>query len=98
MKVKSSLMCQNCGRQTSHELHYVGSSLHEIRCLQCSAETWGHHHPVAGYVGEMRGRIVTKPLRVLREMTTDPATLRSLLPRVATKPVRVASELIEILR
>lgn len=98
MKVKSSLMCQNCGRQTSHELHYVGPSLHEIRCLQCSAETWGDHHPVAGYVGEMRGRIVTKPWRVLREITTEPANFRSLLPRVATKPVRVASEFIEILR
>lgn len=98
MRLKTSLMCQTCGRQTSHELHYVGATLHEIRCLQCSTETWGHHHPISKYLAEMRGRVFSKPVRLYREVAGHPENARSLVHRVVSKPVRVASEFIEMLR
>jgi hypothetical protein len=98
VRLKTSLMCPMCGRQTSHELHYVGTTLHEIRCLQCSTETWGHHHPISHYLAEMRGRIISKPTRLLKEMSGHPERVRSLATRAVSKPARVASEFIEILR
>ena len=96
--VVSSFICPTCGRQTSHELHYAGPVLHEIRCLTCSRVNYATHHPIGSYVRELRSRIVSKPERIHAEMAEAPPRVLSLPKRIASKPVRMVRELIEIMR
>jgi uncharacterized Zn finger protein len=98
MKLRSAFRCPSCGEETTHELHYAGETLHEIRCTSCGEEFYAHHHPVEGYASELRLRVVSKPGRLMSEVRTRPSTLVKIPGRVITKPVRMARELIEVLR
>ena len=98
MKVRSTFVCPSCGEETTHELHYAGDTLHEIRCTNCNEEFYAHHHPVEGFASELRVRVFSKPGRLIDEMRTRPSRLIRFPARVLTKPVRMAREVIEVLR
>lgn len=97
MNVTTRLMCQVCGRQSQHEVHYAGGTLHEIRCLTCSNMVYVHHRPVGPFLQEFKGRIVSKPARFWKELAASPSLPWALPRRLASKPIRVAREMIEIL-
>lgn len=97
MRVTSELMCRRCGSDTVHEVHYAGPVLHEARCTRCGLENSAHRRPIKWFVKELRERTTSKPARLVREIFRDPRSLCSLPARVLSKPVRVASEIIEVL-
>jgi uncharacterized Zn finger protein len=98
MRVRSTFVCPSCDEETTHELHYAGDTLHEIRCTNCGAEFYAHHHPVEGFASELRLRVVSKPARLIGEMRASPGKLVRIPARIISKPVRMARELIEVLR
>jgi len=97
MQIKSSLVCPDCGQQTLHDLHYAGPVLHEITCAECGKASYAHHHPVGGYLLEWRGRLLSKPRRMYREVSKNPIILFRLSRRVVSKPTRVTREFFEVL-
>jgi DNA-directed RNA polymerase subunit RPC12/RpoP len=95
VKVRAVFRCPSCGRDTEHELHYADRVLHEIRCLECSRQTYSHHRVLWEYLKELPSRLATKPVRLWRELRGKPGLLRTLPKRIASKPVRIVREMKE---
>jgi hypothetical protein len=98
VKVRTWLVCERCGRETLHDLRYAGTTLRGASCIACGLETPLVEHPVAGYVHDVHGRILSKPERMARELRYRPRRVLSLPRRVASKVARMGSEVIELIR
>jgi uncharacterized Zn finger protein len=98
IRVNSTLVCPRCQKETTHELHYAGDVLYDIRCTKCGDEFYAGRHTDEDLANELRLRVVSKPRRVLRAVRRKPSTLVGMPVRILTKPARMARELIEALR
>jgi hypothetical protein len=89
----ATLLCESCGQQTSHRLSYAGRLLVVTECERC-------HHTVERdirrrYLADLRQRVATKPIRMLRRFRKHPLDFATSLPRTALRKPR---ELIEEVR
>jgi len=87
------LLCQNCGEETDHRLAYAGRLLVVTECEHC-----GHtieRDVRARYLADLRQRVATKPIRMLRRFVRHPVGFASSLPRTT---VRKPSELLDEVR
>ncbi|MCS6712259.1 hypothetical protein JSY14_09600 [Brachybacterium sp. EF45031] len=89
---ESYLRCTVCERETDHVVVYAGRFVSEIVCTTCGART--RLDVSEAYLPDLRHRISTKPVRLLRRLRQDPAELASTLPsRTLSKPWRMLQEL-----
>lgn len=87
------LLCRNCGEETDHRLSYAGRLLVVTEC-----ETCGHtieRDVRTRYLADLRQRVATKPVRMLRRFVRHPLGFTGSLPRTT---VRKPSELLDELR
>ena len=87
------LLCQSCGEETDHRLAYAGRLLVVTECGHC-----GHtieRDVRARYLADLKQRVATKPVRMLRRFVRHPVGFASSLPRTT---MRKPSELLEEVR
>ena len=100
-----NLYCLRCGREQPHRFVYAGVPekgelyLKAAVCRECgNAVRMDRIAIVESYTRKMVERVVTKPFRMLKEAERDPLDFLLAWPfRVATKPLRVAREVYDIL-
>jgi hypothetical protein len=87
--------CGACDQVAEHELRYAGRLLESTKCLNC-----GHIVEVEqrvllpAYLHDLEHRVVSKPRRMLRRVTTEKgAFLRGFPAAVARQPVKLAKEI-----
>lgn len=92
--VLAELDCPNCLRATRHEVHYVAGLLHRLDCQVCG-QRWAisHRRLRNQYLRHMPARILSKPVRLVREARRQPLALALSMPiRLFSKPARLAGE------
>jgi hypothetical protein len=93
---RAVLTCGHCGADAVHEITYAGRLLAATRCTRCC-------HTIRAaiardYLRDLKHRIGTKPIRMLRRARRDPVRYACSLPRsVATKPIKLLEELRSVL-
>jgi DNA-directed RNA polymerase subunit RPC12/RpoP len=92
--VRASIMCAQCGRETDHDLVYVGRILATTKCTVCGHEVRHEHKDlVPTYIRDLEHRIVTKPLRMARRARRDRTFLRSLPAAIMRQPRKIWDDL-----
>jgi predicted RNA-binding Zn-ribbon protein involved in translation (DUF1610 family) len=93
MSEKAVLSCQSCGEETDHRLAYAGRLLVVTECQQCghTIERDVRHR----YLADLRQRVTTKPIRMVRRFVRHPVGFTSSLPYTT---VRKPSELLDEVR
>jgi DNA-directed RNA polymerase subunit RPC12/RpoP len=96
----SDLTCDRCGLLTEHELHYAGRLLESVRCTGCGHRVvLSHQALLPAYLHDLEHRLVSKPQRMYRRVTHDPAGFLAGLPfALLRQPVKFARELWSLLR
>ena len=94
------LTCSACGRESEHELRYVGRLCQSTRCLSCGHVVRHDQHDLyTAYLRDLEHRVATKPVRLLRQAESSPAAFLSGLPAaVLRQPLKLARELWTLLR
>ena len=97
--LKTVLVCNNCHKETVHELHYINETLDSIQCGECSSHVQKNESEVQTLLlGELAKRLTSKPTRMHGEMKDDFWRFASNISlRVATKPYRFTKEIIEMI-
>jgi hypothetical protein len=87
----TKLICANCREETRHELLYAGRLLVVTRCTHCGN---GIERDVRRrYLADLRQRVTSKPVRMLRRFRKHPVGFTSSLPRTtARKPLELLEE------
>ncbi len=98
-KIKVSLYCIHCEKETLHELFYIGEELEKIKCLECGTEiAFDKKKMLLEYSEDLVKRIITKPKRISKEAFSNLSEFLKTIPiRVITKPKRIANEVKELL-
>ena len=102
MAEKSVLMdvfCLHCREETPHTVSYGEKYLKEMRCEVCgTAIKVDRKRMLELYAHEMVDRILSKPLRMKKELAAKSLSefTMSLPVRVALKPVKMAKELADL--
>lgn len=98
-KVKTTLYCIHCEKDTLHELTYVANRIEKVKCLECGMEIkLDKKQLLLTYSEDLIERILTKPKRITKEAFSDlSGFLKSLPIRVITKPGRMLKEFKDIL-
>ncbi len=98
-KLKTSLFCLHCNKETSHTIIYRGRYLEEVKCNVCGNEIRiDREKLVETYTSDFIDRVLTKPHRLTKEMKQDLSQfLKSLPIRILTKPYRIAREIEDVL-
>ena len=99
-KVKTELFCLHCDKETIHTITYSGRYLHKIKCEKCGTEiALDRRRILETYTADTLDRIFTKPHRLTEEMRKDLTVFITSLPiRIITKPIRMAKEIIDIVK
>ncbi|MCD6427423.1 MAG: hypothetical protein J7L03_04955 [Caldisericaceae bacterium] len=99
-KEKAILYCIHCGKETPHELVYIGNELQKIKCLTCGMEIFFDKKKLLlTYSEDLVKRILTKPSRISKEALGDLSDFLETFPlRVITKPKRMVDEIKDILK
>lgn len=94
------LRCSSCGQEAEHELRYAGRLVAATRCAACGHVVRHEQRDLAAtYLRDLEHRLTTKPARLLRQASTDPARFLSSLPAsLARQPVKLAQELWTLVR
>lgn len=95
--IETKLFCLHCQKEVPHEIHYFGVALSSIRCKECDTEIKLDRKRVLEVESlEFADRILTKPIRLTEELRKDLTHFLSTLPiRIATKPYRMAKEMVK---
>jgi hypothetical protein len=96
----SELACDRCGLVTEHELHYAGRLLESVRCMHCGHRVvLSHSALLPAYLHDLEHRVVSKPQRMYRRVSRDPAGFLTGLPlAVLRQPGKFARELWSLVR
>lgn len=85
------LSCHNCGEETDHHLAYAGRLFVASECQHC-----GHvieRDVRSRYLADLRQRVATKPIRMLRRFVRHPLIFTTQLPRTTIrKPSAILDE------
>ena len=92
--IDASLFCTGCNQETEHQIEYLNGKITSITCMACGSSVHMDHGSMSSYYKEeVINRLLTKPVRMTREMQNDlNGFLKSLPHRVITKPYRVYKE------
>jgi len=98
-KIKTTLYCIHCEKDTLHELTYIADELEKAKCLECGMEIkFNKEQLLMVYSKDLVKRLLTKPKRVADEAFSDLSDfLRSFPVRVITKPRRMIKEVKDLL-
>jgi hypothetical protein len=97
---QAQLRCTSCGLETEHTLRYAGRLLVSTECSNCGA-TWHHLEPDLrhAYLHDLESRLWSKPRRWVGRLRRHPvATLVALPGAVVSQPIKIAREIITVLR
>ena len=99
-KLKTTLFCLHCEKETPHTIMYRGEYLQRINCNICGMEIHIDKEKIMKlYISNALNRLFTKPGRITEEMRRDLSTFLISLPlRIVSKPYRVAKEFFEIVK
>lgn len=88
------LFCIHCNDDTTHHIEYKNNKIHEIQCTKCGmAVKIDQDYVQKHFKDEFIHRVLTKPVRMTKEMEVDlTGFLKSLPYRVVSKPFRVYKE------
>lgn len=92
--MEAELYCVSCGKNTLHNITYLGENIKDIVCTECRTTLEIDDRLVlSAYAADIFERIRTKPERMSKEMREDLSRfLRSITVRVITKPYRMIKE------
>ena len=89
------LRCHRCGNDAPHEVRYAGRLFLGTRCERCrfQVDAADPHR----YFVDLRHRVTTKPVRMLRRLCDNPARFMLTLPgAAASKPFKLLHELASV--
>jgi transcription elongation factor Elf1 len=94
------LECESCGRETLHQVLYLGQRVAEVRCGECGqCMGMDRESVVRAFVGEIVTQMMQLPQEVTRELKQGFSHAVSTLPRqVARLPLRLAQDALSLLR
>ncbi|MCD6257101.1 bh protein [Candidatus Aerophobetes bacterium] len=94
-EVRTTLLCSNCFKEAPMKILYIGNSMAKITCESCGYTIKvAPEEAIELYLDDLKHRILTKPLRIAKEIRKDSFQFISTFPlRVITKPLRVAREI-----
>jgi transcription elongation factor Elf1 len=94
------LECETCGRETSHQVLYLGQRIAEVRCGECGqCIGMDRESVVRAFVGEIVTQMMRLPQDVTRELKQGFSHAVSTLPRQAARlPLRLAQDALSLLR
>lgn len=97
---EAELRCEVCDRLTDHELHYTGRLLDSVRCTRCGTHVeLSSRALIPAYAMDLEQRLASKPRRMMRRISRDPAGFLRQLPRAAMRqPLKFLSEFRDLLR
>lgn len=95
--INTKLFCLHCQKEVPHEIHYFDVALKSIRCKKCGTEIKIDRKRILEIESlEYVDRLFTKPRRLTEELRKDLTQFLGTLPiRIATKPYRLAKELVK---
>jgi hypothetical protein len=95
--VNTKLFCIHCQEEAPHEIHYFDVALRSILCKRCGTEIKLDRKRILEVESlEFADRLFTKPRRLTEELRKDLTHLLATLPiRIATKPYRLAKEIVK---
>jgi hypothetical protein len=98
--IKTNLFCLHCEKETPHSITYAGDYVRKIRCNICNTEIHIDREKILKfYTSKVLKRLFTKPERLTEELRKDMSSLLVSLPfRIASKPYRVAKEILDIIK
>jgi hypothetical protein len=95
--VDTDLFCCICNESTIHKIYYYKDVLHSSKCVVCNfkIEFISIVINIHNYPEEIIQRVITKPDRILKEISMQGAGFFNAIPvRVITKPYRICRELL----
>ena len=94
-EAKTTLLCSHCFKESEVRITYLGNSLVKITCESCGYVTKVSSESIPRSLSkDWKHRILTKPLRIAREVSHNPLHFASTFPlRLLTKPLRIVREL-----
>jgi hypothetical protein len=97
---RAELNCEQCDRNTEHELHYTGRLLESVRCTVCGAHLdVPAREMLPSYLADLEQRVASKPARMVRRAGQDPIGFARQLPRsIVRQPAKLLDELWSIFR
>jgi hypothetical protein len=96
--VNTDLFCCICNESTNHKIYYYKDVLHSSKCVVCGfkIEFVSIVINVHNYPEEILQRVITKPDRILKEISMQGSGFFNAIPvRVITKPYRICRELLD---
>ncbi len=96
--INTDLFCSVCNRPTRHNLRYYQDVIHFSECAKCGLkmEFLSLLINYSNYPEELIHRVVTKPDRMIREISSKgPKFLCAIPVRVITKPYRACREAVD---
>jgi transcription elongation factor Elf1 len=99
-QLDTSLGCQGCGRDTLHQILYLGRRIAEVRCVECNRCTgMDREDVVRAFIGEVVIQVLRLPQEVTRELKAGLGKTVVGLPRqMARLPVALAQDAVRLLR
>lgn len=86
---EAELHCEICDQLTDHELHYTGRLLDSVRCTRCGTHVeLSSRALIPAYALDLEHRLASKPRRMMRRISRDPAGYLRQLPRAVLRQPR----------
>ena len=97
---RAEFPCTACGQTAEHELRYAGRLLESTHCTNCGHVVELEQRVLLpSYLHDLEQRVVSKPGRMLRRVSTEGAAFVWELPKaVARQPVKFAKELWTVIK
>ena len=95
--IETKLYCLHCQKEAPHRISYFGVALKSIQCRVCGTEIKFDRKRILEVESlEFVDRLFTKPKRLTEELRRDLTAFLSTMPiRIATKPYRLAKEIVK---
>ena len=99
-RLDTTFRCESCGRETQHQILYLGQRIAEVRCGECGrCIGMDREAVIRAFIGEVVIHILRLPQEVTRELKRDPGKAVVALPRQMAKlPVELAHDAVQLLR
>lgn len=99
-QLDTTVGCEACGRETLHQILYLGRRIAEIRCVECGrCIGMDREDVVRAFIGEVVVQVLRLPQEVTRELKADLGKAMVALPRqMARLPVALAQDAVRLLR
>jgi transcription elongation factor Elf1 len=99
-QLETTLTCEACGRETLHQILYLGKRIGEVRCAECHrCIGMDREDVVRAFIGEIVIQVLRLPQEVTRELKGGLGKAVATLPRQMAKlPVALAHDSVRLLR